>query len=142
MGTVQGKAGRVIVANLTRGSDLLASLESLAASSGVVGGVFTAIGAVGKAAFTFYDQASRKYVNIRKDEELEIVSCSGNFGVLEGRPRIHCHVVFSDREGHAFGGHLLQGTEVFVGEVHLIEVEGVVLERKVDPATGIAMLDF
>ena len=132
----------MIIANLQRGSDLLESLEELAAESGVVGGVFTAIGAVGKAAFTFYDQANRKYVNINKDEELEIASCSGNFGVLDGRPRIHCHVVFSDIEGRAFGGHLARGTEVFVGEVHLVEVDGVRLERIVDPVTGIAMLGF
>jgi len=142
LGTVQGRAGRIIVANLQRGSDLLASLEKLAAESGVVGGVFTAIGAVGKAAFTFYDQANHEYVNINKNEELEIVSCSGNFGILDGSPRIHCHVVFSDREGKAFGGHLMRGTEVFVGEVHLVEVDGVRLERKVDPVTGIAMLSF
>jgi predicted DNA-binding protein with PD1-like motif len=142
LGTVQGKAGRVIIANLQRGSDLLESLEKVADESGVVGGVFTAIGAVGKAAFTFYDQANHKYVNINKNEELEIVSCSGNFGVLDGRPRIHCHVVFSDRDGRAFGGHLMRGTEVFVGEVHLVEVDGVKLERKVDSVTGIAMLSF
>jgi predicted DNA-binding protein with PD1-like motif len=132
----------VIVANLQRGSDLLESLEKLAVESGVVGGMFTALGAVERAAFAFYDQTNHKYVNVNKDEELEIASCSGNFGVLDGRPRIHCHVVFSDREGRAFGGHLMSGTKVFVGEVHLLEVEGVKLERKVDPVTGIAMLGF
>jgi len=142
MGAVRGKAGRVIIANLPRGSDLLASLEKLAGDAGITGGLFTAIGAVSRAAFTFYDQANRQYVDIRKDEELEIVSCSGNFGMLDGRPRIHCHIVFADRQGHAFGGHLLQGTVVFVGEVHLVEVEGVRLDRKVDTATGIAMLGF
>ena len=132
----------MIIANLQRGSDLLESLENLAAESGVVGGLFTAIGAVGKAAFAFYDQGSHQYVNMSKDEELEIVSCSGNFGVLDGRPRIHCHIVFSDREGRAFGGHLIRGTEVFVGEVHLVEVDGVRLERRVEPVTGIALLGF
>ncbi|MGA1974062.1 MAG: DUF296 domain-containing protein [Conexivisphaerales archaeon] len=142
LGMVQGNAGRVIVANLSRGSDLLESLEKLASESNVVGGIFTAIGAVGKAAFTYYDQTNREYVSITMDEELEIVSCSGNFGVLDGRPKIHCHVVFSDRKGRAFGGHLTKGTEVFVGEVHLMEVGGVELERKEDPATGIAMLGF
>jgi predicted DNA-binding protein with PD1-like motif len=142
MGKVEGRVGRVLVANLPRGSDLLGSLESLAGESGIQGGFFTAIGAVRRAAFSYYDQSSHQYVVIKKDEGLEITSCSGNFGVFEGRPRIHCHVTFCDRQGRAIGGHLLPGTEVFVGEVHLTEVDGVKLERRMDPETGIAMLDF
>ncbi len=142
MGKIQGNAGRVVVANLSRGSDLLGSLEELAGDSKVTGGVFTAIGAVSRATFSFYDQSARKYITITKEEEMEIASCSGNFGVLEGLPRIHCHVAFADRKGRIFGGHLLQGTKVFVGEVHLLEIEGVKLNRRVDGATGIAMSDF
>ncbi len=142
MGTVSGRAGRVIIANLPRGGDLMGSLEKLAADSGVAGGVFTAIGTVSKAAFAYYDQASHKYMNIVKEGGFEIISCTGNFGVLKGRPRIHCHLALADRNGHVFGGHLLPGTEVFVGEVHLTEVKDVKLKRKVDPETGLAMFDF
>jgi hypothetical protein len=120
----------------------MGSLEKLAADSGVVGGVFTAIGAVSKAAFAYYDQASHKYMNISKEGGFEIVSCMGSFGVLDGRPRIHCHLALAGRDGNVLGGHLLPGTEVFVGEVHLTEVKDVRLERKVDPETGLAMFDF
>ena len=142
MNKATGKAGRIIIANLKRGSDLLQSMEELAIDSGIEGGIFTAIGAVSKASYTFYDQKSRKYINVVKNEELEVVSCSGSFGVMDGRPKIHCHIVFSDVEGHTFGGHLLNGTEVFVIDLHLVEVNGIKLKRKVDATTGIAMLDF
>jgi hypothetical protein len=121
---------------------LLGSLEDLARDAAVQGGAFTAIGAVRKAAFSFYDQSSHRYVPIKMNEGMEIVSCSGTFGVLNGSPKIHCHVAFSNREGLAFGGHLIQGTEVFVGEVHLTEVDGVKLERRVEQETGMAILDF
>jgi predicted DNA-binding protein with PD1-like motif len=142
MGKVEGRTVRIIVANLSRGSDLLGSLEGLARETGIQGGFFMAIGAVQKAAFSYYDQSSRQYLSIKKEEGLEMTSCSGNFGIFEGKPRIHCHVTFCDRDGRTFGGHLLPGTEVFVGEVHLVEVEGVKLERTMDPDTGIAMLNF
>jgi predicted DNA-binding protein with PD1-like motif len=132
----------MIVANLERGSDLLESLEKLAAQNGIQAGVFTAIGAVKRAAFTYYDQSKRGYVDLAKDEGLEVVSCSGNLGILEGKPKIHCHIVFSDRDGRTFGGHLLRGTEVFVVEVHVVEMKGAKLNRRVDSATGIPVLSF
>jgi predicted DNA-binding protein with PD1-like motif len=142
MGYIEGRASRLIVANLKRGSDLLRSLEILAEQTKIKGGVFTGIGAVSKASFAFYDQTSRSYVNFVKDEELELLSCSGSFGVMQGRPKVHCHVLFSDREGRAFGGHLLEGTTVFVVEIHLAELRGVSLERAQDPDTGVAKLVF
>lgn len=50
---------------------------------------------------------------------------------------IHAHIVLSDSKGRTFGGHLLPGTVVFAGEVFMLELPGIKLEREYDQETGL-----
>jgi predicted DNA-binding protein with PD1-like motif len=109
------RSGRVIHGKLPEGVDLLAFLEDTAARGGFQRATVLALGAVKRAAFAFFEQGSRRYLPLARDEELELLNLTGLIGHDGGRPALHAHVTFSDIEGRAFGGHLLSGTVVFGG---------------------------
>ncbi len=129
--------GKAFVCRMEFESDFLASLEEFAKEHKIGAAFFVALGAVKKAAFAYYEQASKKYVEEVVDEPMELLSCVGNFATLEGNVVVHAHAVFSDRFGKLLGGHLLKGTTVFAGEALIFELSGVNLVRSYDDLTGL-----
>jgi len=132
--------GRYFMGGLPNGCDLLGELTALCEKEKIHIGVFEAIGAVQKACFGFYNQFSRKYTFKEIHNDLEILKCSGNISLNEGKPMIHAHIIFTDENGHAFGGHLANGTVVFSCE-YVIQAfdNSCVLQREFDPKTGLRL---
>lgn len=63
----------------------------------------------------------------------EIVSLTGTLSVAG----IHLHISFSDNEGRVFGGHLMDGCEIYTtGEVILLESTTLQFTREMDEHTG------
>ena len=116
------RSGRTISGKLPGGVDLMAFLEEAAAQGGFRRATVLALGAVGRAVFAFFEQRTRRYIPLTRDEELELLNLTGMVGDEGGRPALHAHVTFSDAEGRAFGGHLLPGTLVFGGAYWLEEL--------------------
>lgn len=121
-------------------ADLLGSIKEIVEREDVGAGAFWVIGAVSKAKFSFYDQSSKKYLEVSMNEPLEVASCIGNVAEMEGRKVIHAHVVFSNRKGEAFGGHLLEGTTIFSAELVLLKFKDIKLRRSFDSVTGLNLL--
>ncbi|MEE8638959.1 MAG: PPC domain-containing DNA-binding protein [bacterium] len=120
---------RVVVRRLVPGADLLEELNKLVKVEGVELGALSGIGALRKAAVGIFDLKKREYIVNEFDEEMEICALTGNVSLKEGEPFVHAHLSLSDRQGRAFGGHLMPGCEIFVAEVILWELEGARLER-------------
>ncbi|MEM3072606.1 MAG: DNA-binding protein [Candidatus Bathyarchaeia archaeon] len=137
MKTYEGRLGGVFISKLDYGSDMLESIKSLAKEKGVKSGVFFAIGAVSRARFSYYDQSERRYVEVEVDEPLEVLSCMGNIAYLGDEMIVHGHVTFGRKNGEALGGHLVNGVQVFSGEVLMMKVEGFNLTRAYDQLTGL-----
>lgn len=137
---IEFSAGRVFVVRPEYGEDLLEALRESVDRLDVRAGVFWAIGAVRKAVVSYYDQTEKRYVRLRIDKPLEIVSCIGNVSELQGERIVHAHIALGDRDGNAYGGHLEPGTEVFSAEIFLIEVKGPPLTRSYDERTGLNLL--
>lgn len=132
--------GRVVAARFTEGSDLLDSVNQLAAQAGFSAATVQFIGAAHKAIVQILDQATKQYVTVNVPGPLEITCGTGNVSLKDGKPFAHIHVTVSDTEGHCFGGHVAPGTELFLAEVVLTELAmDTPLERRADPATGIAV---
>jgi predicted DNA-binding protein with PD1-like motif len=117
-------------------ADLIRSITELATSKGIEAGSFTAIGALKRAKLGYYDQRNRKYREIVFAAPYELVSCVGNVSLSEGKPFVHAHVVLADEKGNTKAGHLLEGI-VFAAEVHLHQLEGPKLERRLDEIAGL-----
>ena len=140
MKSIESSVKRIIVAKLERGEDLLDSLVALAKKYELVSGFFSAIGALSEASIGFFEKG--KYKSIRIESNLEVVSCIGNISYREGEVTAHAHIVVGDREGKAFGGHVLKGCVVSVTcEIFLVEINRRI-NRTEDKATGIFLLDL
>ena len=101
--------------------------------------MINAIGAVDHATFGVYDQKTRKYVKHNLEQELELLSLTGNISLFDDKPMVHAHVMFSDKEGKALGGHLMAGTRVYSCEVFMQELSGDIKVRKQDKVTQLPL---
>lgn len=135
----EAKQGRIWVGRLETGDDLVEGIERFCAEQKVSAAWVNAIGAVRHAAFAYYDQQERRYVELESAEHHEITGFIGNISMREDRQFLHAHGSFATRTGEAVGGHLLAGCEVFVAEVSIREMTGVELVRTPDEVTGLAL---
>jgi predicted DNA-binding protein with PD1-like motif len=129
--------GRKIMGRLAQGEDLLAALGAVCRTHGISLGEVQAIGAVSKARVGYYHQGAQKYQFLELNRPLEILALIGNVSLKDGQPFVHAHVTLGDEDGHAFGGHLAEGTVVFAGEFVLQEYGSPQpFTRQLDEATG------
>ncbi len=118
--------------------DLKSYLEHWTKKHQIQLAVVTCIGAVRRASLAYYDQERKVYLPPHEfNGPHEIVSCAGNISVKDGKEFAHLHMVLSDVDGRAFGGHVISA-EVFAAEVHLRGFEGE-LKREHDESTGLAL---
>jgi predicted DNA-binding protein with PD1-like motif len=135
----EAQAGRAFVGRLATGSDLVRELEAFCAEREVRAAWVSAIGAVSHAAFAYFEQEERRYVELGTDTHHEITGFIGNVSIRDDNPFLHAHATFADRDGGAVGGHLLPGCTVFLAEVTIREMTGVDLVRTPDEVTGLSI---
>ncbi|MBC8225391.1 DNA-binding protein [Candidatus Bathyarchaeota archaeon] len=142
-----GRPVRVIVARVKPGSDLLRSLQKVAAEEGITSGVIVSgVGLLKQARLRNCKRlpdeypitdANRTYLSFEKP--LEILSISGNVTLAEGEPLVHAHLTLSKVEGDeitVIGGHLIEGCVVFgFSEFAILELEGIEMVKRFDEET-------
>lgn len=101
---------------------------------------FTGIGALRQVTLGYFDLDRRDYHRIPLDEQVEVVSLTGNVAMADGEPKIHAHLVVARRDGTAYGGHLLEARVRPTLELVLVETPRP-LRRTIDKATGLPLLD-
>ncbi len=127
---------------LTQGADLLEELDRICKDRSLECGRVEAIGAVQKACIGYYDQRQRQYRINTLDEPLEILTLSGNVSLKDGTSMVHAHITLADKEGRAFGGHLMAGTVIFACECIIEAFDGPAFNRKFDPETDLQLWDM
>ena len=135
----EASPGRALVGRLEMGDDLVGEIERLCAEQKINAAWVSAIGAVRHAAFAYYDQEDRRYLELESTEHHEITGFIGNISIRDGKPFLHAHATFCSRTGSAVGGHLLAGCEVFAAEITIREMTGVELVRTPDEVSGLAL---
>lgn len=121
------------------GKDLLEEINKVITSENIRSGEIRIIGAVSKAVFGYYDAQSKNYIYISKDEHMEILNATGNISVKDGKPFAHVHITLADKNGNAFGGHLMEGTIIFAAEFVITDYGDNKLERVYDETTGLQL---
>ena len=139
MGESEFTTGRVIVARLTHGADLLDEIVTLAQRHGIEAGALQGLGALQRARLAYYDQTGKQYAEFAIDRPLEITSLTGNLSRRDGAPASHVHLTLAGHDGHAFGGHAAPGCEIFACELVVTELLGPALERAYDAVTGLPL---
>ncbi|WP_290598126.1 MULTISPECIES: PPC domain-containing DNA-binding protein [unclassified Archaeoglobus] len=120
---------------LDYGKNLVDQLSSFLEKEGIEAAYVSGIGAVKNAEIGYYDQEKKEYVKRRIEEELEILSLSGNVSLKDGRPYPHIHVVLG-KDGNVYAGHLFSA-EVFACEIFLLVLDGEAPVREFDRQTGL-----
>jgi predicted DNA-binding protein with PD1-like motif len=134
---IQYKYKRTFIGSIPQDADLYESLNKIAIEEDIRIGKITAIGAVKKAVIGYFDQNSNEYKTIELNGGYEILNCTGNISTREKKLFVHAHITLSDKDGKAFGGHLMAGTKVFACEVFIDEYTGEDLVREKDQTTDL-----
>ena len=135
--TSEFETGRCIMGRLPYDTDLVTAVEDFCADHCIQTAVFSIIGSVTSATLGSYDQKQQVYVTFKKEDALEIVHCTGNVSLKDGKPTVHAHCVFADLDGQTIGGHVFSETSIFAGEIYLQELLGRPLARVHDEQTGL-----
>jgi predicted DNA-binding protein with PD1-like motif len=135
------KTKRIFTGRLPMGADLYESISRICTEEDIKIGKITALGAVTRAAVAYYEQEKKEYRPITFDKHLEILNCTGNVSLKDGKPFVHMHATFADSQGSVLGGHLTAGTLVFACEVTIEELEGKALDRRPDQISGLNLWD-
>ena len=133
------KVREVFMGRLSHGGDLLEEITDICRKENIQLGWIEALGAVKKARLAFYNQETHEYQFFVIDQALEIMKLVGNVSLKDNNPFIHAHITLSDRAGNAYGGHLALGTVVFACEFILEALDGPMIKRDFDEATGLPL---
>jgi predicted DNA-binding protein with PD1-like motif len=99
---------RIFSVRLDPGDEVMERLAAFADENGVAQGVFEAIGGFEEFSLARYDVPTKRFVEIPvRPDQVEVLSLTGQVA-LANDPPVHIHAVLGDREGKAFGGHLMR----------------------------------
>jgi predicted DNA-binding protein with PD1-like motif len=121
------------------GDDVMSILKEFANERSLRASHFTAIGAFSRCTLGYFDFSIKDYKKIPVEEQVEVLSLTGDIALYGDESRLHAHVVLGRSDGSAIGGHLLEATVHPTLEVILEESPGY-LQRRIDPETGLALI--
>jgi predicted DNA-binding protein with PD1-like motif len=122
------------------GQEVMKGLLAFARKHDLVAGHLTGIGAIRDAVIGYFDPRHNEYLRIHEKGQAEVLSLTGNLARYKGEPFFHVHVALGRRDGSARGGHLFEATVRPTVELVLTAYPKPV-RRKVDPETGLPLLD-
>lgn len=136
----QSTGQKIFAVILQQGDEVTDALTRFAVAEHVSAASFTAIGAFERATVAYFDVQRKEYRPIAIDEQVELLSCIGDFSLTDGKPRLHAHVVVGRFDGTTRGGHLLEAHVRPTFEAIFSE-SPVYLRRRLDPSSGLALID-
>src|SRR4051794_13931722 len=131
---------RTFVVVFETGDEAMGGLASFAKTESLGSSHFTAIGAFSRAIVAYFDWSLKKYQSIPIDEQVEVLSFTGDITIESGQSKVHAHVVLGKSDGTAHGGHLLEGHVRPTLELVITEAPKH-LQRRLDPSSGLALID-
>jgi len=95
---------------------LLESLTQYAKDNNIKTAEISFIGAVQNVNVMYFNQSKKEYDKHNFEGGHEVLSGLGNVSILEGEPFVHVHMTVADKNGNAYGGHLDEGTKIWLIE--------------------------
>lgn len=128
------------IIRLEKGEEIIETLKSFCESEKINTAFFNAIGAALSAEIAYYDLPNKKYLTKELNSPHEIVSLNGNVTIVDEKPFVHAHGVFSNENLECKGGHLKEGVVGATCEIFLTK-QDIELKREFDPEIGLKLLD-
>ena len=95
---------------------LLESLTQYAKENNIKTAEISFIGAVQNVNVMYFNQSKKEYDKHTFDGGHEVLNGLGNISILDDEPFVHVHMTVADKNGNAFGGHLDEGTKIWLIE--------------------------
>lgn len=130
---------RTFAVVLDKGDDVLEHLIAFAKQHRLTAAEFTGLGALSDVVLGYFAWAKKDYERIAIDEQVEVLSLTGNVALADDEPKLHPHIVVGKADGTAHGGHLLEAHVRPTLEVIVTESPAH-LQRRSDPETGLALI--
>lgn len=121
------------------GDEVLAGLTEFAETQHLGASRITGIGALERATLGWLDLQKKAYRAIHDAGQVEVTSMVGDIATYEGKPSVHVHLTLGHPDGRVTGGHLIEAYVRPTLEVMVTEYPNK-LEKKLDPATGMATI--
>lgn len=128
----------VIVLRLNKGEEVISSLQALIERLNIKSGRVTGIGATNSITIGVFNASTKEYNKRVIEEDMEILSLSGNLSRMNGAPYVHVHGSFASLDA-VYGGHLNSARISATAEL-VIDVFQVEVERKFDEETGLNLM--
>ncbi|MGP8321329.1 MAG: PPC domain-containing DNA-binding protein [Methanosarcinaceae archaeon] len=140
----KGTIGRVFVARVDHGDDLLIELEKLAKIENIESAMFVLIGAVRKAKLVTGPKESSIPPDIMWTEYNDVheIVGVGNIFPENGNPKIHLHTAVGRGESAKVGCMRGDSETFMVLEVFILEISGILASRVFDSTMGFAPVQF
>lgn len=130
--------GNAIVAKLSDGEDLFASLEAIAAKHGIESGsVLWGIGMLQDFEIGFF--GPKGYDKSVFQERHELLGLHGSIA-MHGEPKLHLHVTVGRPDHAAIGGHLFRAKTAVVNEIQITRFDTMHFNRRFNEKTGLREL--
>ena len=124
-----------------KGDDVRQGLLEFANTNRFADAHLTGIGAFSEVKLGFFDRERKDYKQMPINDQVEVLSFTGNIVQKDGKPRLHAHVVVGKSDGTAHGGHFFGGRAWPTLEVMISELP-VHLRRRDDAETGLALIEL
>ena len=132
------RIGNAIVVRAQKGEEVVSLLTRLIDEEKITCGRVTGIGATDKITIGLYSVDTQEYRKVTIEEEMEILSLSGNLTRKDGNPYVHVHGAFATLD-KVYGGHVNEVWISATAEI-IIDVIDLVVEREIDKETGLNLI--
>ena len=112
------------VVHLQEGDDVIQCLKKFAEENKITAATVSGIGTTSSVELGFFDKEVKQYQTVRFDEDMEMVSVTGNISVLGSEHIVHLHGVFGDDEFATFSGHVMSAKVLATGEFFVSVLDG------------------
>ncbi|MGH7543042.1 MAG: PPC domain-containing DNA-binding protein [Gemmatimonadota bacterium] len=139
--TIWARHGVEVLVVLPRGTDLMDGIRDAVEEASVESCSFVGVGAIEAPRLAWFDRYEKRYRESSLEGVWEIASLIGNVTRYENAPRIHAHMVVSDRSCQTRAGHVAGGVVGVTCEIVLTPFDAPV-ERRFDDALHLPLIDL
>ncbi|MGI4980273.1 MAG: PPC domain-containing DNA-binding protein [Janthinobacterium lividum] len=131
---------KVYAITFYKGDEALSGLTDFAIAHHLGDAHFTGIGAVASATLAWLDLPQKIYHAIPVQEQVEVLSLTGDVASFQNKPVVHMHVVVGRHDGQTVGGHVFELNVNPTLEVFLT-ANTAPLTKRADEASGMKLID-
>jgi uncharacterized protein len=127
---------------LEQGDDILKTLRQFSDTEKIKAAFFEGIGSLYRAKLGHYDfKDTKTYKYETFNEDLEILTLSGNVSTMNSRALPHAHITLGRRDFSVIGGHLEDDSLANMVEINLVKMAGK-LEKAKDSTIGLNLMQL